>query len=439
MSGKQKAYRLVLCCCVISLFMTVFTSCSVLQKRTRRGSAIQTSPTMDTQTITGIVIQNDVDIKQLQIQELDSDVVSILNYGAVSVFTDKYKEEREAEWIEPGMILQAVYRTADDKLVSAEVPKDVWEYQDVRRFSFTGDESMMQFAGHKYQYSSMTFFASGNDTIELMELNDQDVITVRGIGIHVYSVVRTSGHGYIRLANYQDFVGGMAEISNSIIVPISENMLVTVAEGAYHVTLCKRGASATKTVTVRSDEEVVADFRDCEIKSAENIGEVTFEIEPEGASLYLNGTAVNYSKPIVLRYGKYNITVALTGYKTYSGVLEVAQPISPPLHIDLVGEKAAVTSSPKTTPKASADNSDVVTKKIDSNHTITVSAPRGVEVYLDNVFKGMAPCSFTKVIGSQTITLSRTGYVTKSYSVDILDDNENAEFTFADLAEDKND
>ena len=60
-------------------------------------------------------------------------------------------------------------------------------------------------------------------------------------------------------------------------------------------------------------------------------------------------------------------------------------------------------------------------------------------MYLDNVFKGMAPCSFTKVIGSQTITLSRTGYVTKSYSVDILDDNENAEFTFADLAEDKND
>ena len=437
----QKVHYIVLYCCIIALFVTTFTSCSIKQRRTRQGiNAVQNSPAVNTQTITGIVVHNDGEKKQLQIRELDSDTVTTLAYGASSVITDKYKEEREGDQIEEGMILKADYRSDDGWIVSAGVPDDVWEYQDVKKFSFASDENMMQVAGEKYQYSSMTYFASGKESVEPIEFNNQDVLTVRGIGFRVYSAVRTAGHGYIRLTNYDDFVGGMAEISSAMMVPISDNMLITVAEGTYRVTLCKRRASATKTATVRSDEETVVDFSDY-VAKAENIGEVTFNIEPEGAEMYLNGTAVNYSKPIALRYGKYNIVVSLTGYETYSGVLEVAQPtVANPITINLIERKAeTATSSPakKPTPSPSSSNTDKVTKKIDSNHTITVSAPEGVEVYLDNVYKGLAPCTFTKVIGSQTITLSDEGYVTKSYSVDMLDDDKNAEFSFAELVKEE--
>ncbi|CCZ51687.1 putative uncharacterized protein [Clostridium sp. CAG:75] len=82
---------------------------------------------------------------------------------------------------------------------------------------------------------------------------------------------------------------------------------------------------------------------------------------------------------------------------------------------------------------SSSTDSSAASKKVDSSHTITVTAPRGVEVYLDNVYKGLAPCKFKKVIGSQTVTLSQTGYVTKSYSIDILDDDEDVTLKFADL------
>ena len=433
MSGKQRAYRLFLSCCIIILLVTAFTACALTKNRTQ--GTIQASPEPETQVMTGVVIQNNADARQLQIQELDSDIINTLSYGASSVITDKFEEERDGEQIELGMILQVTYRMEDGWLVSAEVPEDVWEYRDVHRFSITSDASMMLVAGTKYRYSSTTFFGSGNDAIEPMELHEQDVLTVRGIGIQVYSAVRTSGHGYIRLINYQDFIGGMAEISKDMIVPISENMLITVAEGTYRLTLCKRRAAATKTVTVRTDEETVVDFSDYTV-TAKNVGEVTFAIEPEGAELYLNGTAVNYAKPIALSYGKYNVTVSLTGYETYTGVLSVAE-ASKTIHIDLIEEEATAsdsTASPTATP--ASDDNDTVTKKIDSNHTITVSAPEGAEVYLDNVYKGLAPCTFTKVIGSQTITLSMNGYVTKSYSVDILDDDKNAKFSFAELVKD---
>ena len=155
----------------------------------------------------------------------------------------------------------------------------------------------------------------------------------------------------------------------------------------------------------------------------------------------MNGTAVDYSTPITLSYGKYNITVALTGYETYTGVLEIAKALVP-IRIELAEKESDSKSTPKPSATPSADNNDdddKVTKKIDSNHTITVTAPEGAEVYLDNVYKGMAPCTFTKVIGSQTITLSDSGYVTKSYPVDILDDGKNVKLSFADLLKDDTD
>ena len=182
------------------------------------------------------------------------------------------------------------------------------------------------------------------------------------------------------------------------------------------------------------------------VATGRSIGEVTFAIEPDGADLYINNTAVNYDKPISLQYGKYNVTVSLTGYETYTGVLDVEE-ASKTINIDLIEEVATASddSSATATPSSSSasdsndSDSETVTKQIDSDHTITVSAPEGAEVYLDNVYKGLAPCTFTKVIGSQTITLRETGYVTKSYSVDIIDDDKNAKLSFADLVKEEAD
>lgn len=431
----HKAYTGVICCIIITLFAVVFTSCSTIRRTRTGGKNVAVSPEPDTQTITGIVIQNDTETKRLQIRELESDVISTLTYDAASLIQDKYKEERYGEEVSVGMILQANYQGDNAKLVSAEVPADVWEYQGVQKFSFSSDENMLRVAGSKYQYSGMTFFSADDIEIEPMEFTSEDVVTIRGIGIHVYSVVQTAGHGYIRLANHDSFIGGIAELDNSMFVPVSENTLITAPEGTYRLTLVKKGASATKTVKVEKNKEVTVDFSDYQEVVTQNISEVTFDIKPEGAELYLNGTAVDYSTPITLTYGKYNITVALTGYETYTGVLELAKP-TVPIRIELTGKKASSKSTPKPSATPSSDNTnddDKVTKKIDSNHTITVSAPEGAEVYLDNVYKGMAPCSFTKVIGSQTITLSDTGYVTKSYPVDILDDDKNVKLSFADL------
>jgi hypothetical protein len=384
----------------------------------------------------GVVVSNEDTAGQITLRELDSDIETVISYDATAQITDKYGNSRDGEEIEQGEILEVTYSAYSGKVLSAVVPDDVWEYQDVKEYDFDSEESSLEFAERKYQYSTTTYFSSGDQSIQMMEIGDQDVLTIRGKGYKVYSVTRTEGHGYVRLAHYDDFVGGVIEVGSSLILTVTPNMLITVREGTYKVILSKGRNSAVKNVTVKKDEEVTLDFSDYEPADSK-VGVITFDIEPAGADLTINSTAVSYKKPIALAYGVYEITVSMTGYTQYSGQLDVEGDDT--VTINLVEEKTSVSeSTPSPSSGSDASSSDTstdttVTKQIDSDHTITISAPEGAEVYLDNVYKGLTPCTFTKVIGSQTITLRKDGYTTKSYSVDVIDDDDDIKLSFPEM------
>ncbi|MDE7044378.1 MAG: PEGA domain-containing protein, partial [Acetatifactor sp.] len=66
-------------------------------------------------------------------------------------------------------------------------------------------------------------------------------------------------------------------------------------------------------------------------------------------------------------------------------------------------------------------------------YKVYVDAPENAEVYLDGNYIGISPCNFRKTSGSHTITLRRTGYVTRSYTVEIDDEARDMTLSFADL------
>ena len=64
-----------------------------------------------------------------------------------------------------------------------------------------------------------------------------------------------------------------------------------------------------------------------------------------------------------------------------------------------------------------------------------VESPEGAEVFVDGIYVGIAPISFIKPEkGSHVITLSRNGYVTKSYTVSVADDDRDVTLSFSELA-----
>lgn len=434
---NNKIWRVLLCLGAFFMWSSMLAGCGPAQEQRttrvdRNGGATEAPASTE-----GVVVTNDTATRQLTLRDLGSDIETVIAYDATATMTDRYGQERDGSEIEVGEIIEVKYDPSSGKLLATDIPEDVWEYQEVDDYKFDSDESSLSFADRKYKYTDQTFFSSDGKPIEMMEINKQDVLTVRGTGYNVYSVVKSRGHGYIRLSHYKDFIGGMIEVGDSMILPVTKNMLITVGEGSYKVILSKNHSTAVKNVTVHNDKEVTLDFSDYEPADSK-VGVITFDIKPAGADLTINGTAVSYRRPIALAYGVYQVKVAMIGYTTYTGTLDVEEKAST-VRIDLVEEKADTTKTTakpsSTSSKTSTDDTDSTTrtKKMDSDHTITVSAPEGAEVYLDNVYKGLAPCTFTKVIGSQTITLRKDGYTTKSYSVDVLDDDQDVKFSFSDL------
>ena len=165
---------------------------------------------------------------------------------------------------------------------------------------------------------------------------------------------------------------------------------------------------------------------------------VTFEIDPQGAELYVNGKLTDYSKKISLKYGNHSVRVVLEGYNEYSGIATVKDS-SPTFRINLQKETATVNSDSSSVQKSNSSSASSTsapeTKETDSNHTITVSSPEGAAVYVDGTYRGVAPCSFAKVIGNVTVTLTKQGSETKSYNIEISDDNLDVNWSFPDLLE----
>ena len=189
------------------------------------------------------------------------------------------------------------------------------------------------------------------------------------------------------------------------------------------------------------------DFSDVSAKIVQ-YGTVEFTILPKeaNATLKIANQVTNYNSPVLLEYDTYNVTVEAEGYQTYKGKLKVAQNLSQITinltELDSKTTKPSATISPtpssgatqtpevKSTPSSTSTviTTATETPQESGTYTITVTDPEGVNVYFDDEFKGTAPVSFSKVSGNHTLTLSKDGYQTKSYTLDVSDSNENVTY-----------
>ena len=69
-----------------------------------------------------------------------------------------------------------------------------------------------------------------------------------------------------------------------------------------------------------------------------------------------------------------------------------------------------------------------------SYYQVYVDAPEGAELYVDGNYIGICPISFKKVEGPHVITLRRTGYETRSYTIQIDGEDKDVSYSFAELA-----
>lgn len=459
---------------IMLVLLVVSLLCSCGSKRNSKDDA--SSVLADTQTddraakeavFTGVLKNIDEDSNLVTVFDIQGKSDTVFHYTGGTDIRDAYDQVVVISQLSLGEIVTVTYQEDTQKLVSLLVSKDAWEYSGVANLSLDKTNYRMTIGDRNYWYEEGLLLFSKDQLIDLIDLNPRDVLKIKGVGSQICSIVVTTGHGYIRLTNYSDFIGGTIEIGYGIILPIVDNMLIVAREGEHRITLENGELAALDSVILERDKEVVLDFSAYHVE-AERVGYVRFEIEPYGADLYINGSVVNYSEPIKMNYGKHNIRVTMNGYDDFNGILTIGE-FTPTININLVegtydvtaNDEEDVTAEDKTetkdpaaaekepdtkiepteedtTEKDTTENSDnqadeVGTTSIDKEHTITVESPAGASLYLNGTLKGTIPLTFVKEIGNHIFVLSQPEYTTTSYSVEVLDDGENALYNFSDM------
>lgn len=343
---------------------------------------------------------------------------------------DKYGSAVSIDQMAPGDIVDVTFLKSKKHLTTMRLSASAWVYNNVERYEMNSVRGEMSIGSEVYKLTSNTQYLSEGRSIEAMDLSPVDVLSIQGIDSQVLSVRVEKGHGYLRLANDEKFVGGWIEIGQSLIQRITEDMLLLVPEGDYEVNISHKGGGGIKNIVIGRNEETLLDIGDLEIPEPQT-GTVLFSLSPAEAELYVDGSRVDVSGPVTLEYGLHQIIARAEGYQSITQYIRVAQESEGfKIELDTVagGEtEESFDSSEKDS--GSSGSTDTAT----DYYKVYVDAPEGVEVYLDGNYVGISPCSFKKIEGIHVITLRKSGYETRSYTVEVDGDEKDLSYSFADL------
>lgn len=402
--------------------------------------------------ILAVVMGIDPAIRQIILFDTTKQEALPLSYTGASDITDKYDQVISIQQIPIGTMVDIGYLSEEEKLLKMQISTQAWEYIGVNNLTIDRSANIMKIADSKYKYTDQVMIYDGDRLIPVDHLVEQDELTIRGYEETIWSITVTRGHGTVKLKDYEAFLGDNITIGYESMQQIAEDMVITVREGDFNLTVENGEYSATKNIKVIRNQETIVSLSDLGPEAVKK-GRITFEISPFGADLVIDGMLTSYANPIELAYGEHDIEVSLGGFTTYQGTLEVTED-SKTYKIDLPesssdedavviinqGDSIANSEDELNGPETENAGSESEMQEeesdddnIDQDHEIYVQSPIGASVYLNGEFEGIAPVDFEKIIGTHVLTFIMDGYETKSYTVEVPNDGLDTYFSFGNL------
>ena len=401
---------------------------------------------------TAVVISTDQQNNSVTFMNMGTGKQYTLYYDGTTYVKDRYEGPMTISQIRAGDVVDVNFLKGKRQIASIQLSPAAWIYDNVENYDLGGINKTASIGSSTYSLPDDVVVLSEGKRVEVMDIVKQDVVSIQGIDHRIYSINVERGHGYIRLKNDQPLIGGWIEVGNTVIREITEDMLLVVPEGDYQVFLSNKGATCTKSVTIERDKEVVLDVGDLEIPENKT-GRILFSVTPENAKVTIDHKEVDISSPVELQYGIHQVHLEANGYDSLTKYIQVGSEyakISFTLEEQKENDVPSVSQNnleredpdlltEEDKPKADSVSSNDLfsvsdnTLSASSGNKVYIDSPKGVEVYLDGNYVGVAPVSFKKKVGSHTITLRRSGYQTKSYTIYLYDDKEDITYSFTDL------
>lgn len=420
---------------------------------------------------TMVLIAKNTTSKELTLRLITGGKEQTFSYNGTTAILGRHGDSLSMEQLEIGEVLDVVYSNHNHSLDTLQISSNTWTNTGITKFSVDEKKKIIQIGEDQYQYTDDIVISSDGEAAQLMDITEQDTLTIKGYNRKICSIIVEKGHGYIRLLNDAYFVGGWIEVGQAVIKPVTSEMLLPVPEGTYTVRLTNKGYAGQKEIQIQRDKETEIDLSEIDIEEVA-IGHIAFQIVPDYAQLYIDGEMTDFTDRVALEYGIHSIRVELAGYETVETNVKIGSEYANlEIQLDEEQENSSSSSSSSTKSSSSSPSSSVLnttingtvysinsssvtpqstsstftgsssttsassssTEVVSDNKKLYVESPAGAEIYLDGNYIGIAPISTNKVTGSHVITISKSGYQTKSYTVSVDNDGNDVTFSFSDL------
>lgn len=417
----QKLTKLALC--GLCLVLTGCSAASLAQESTFESAFENTGQEepvdIYTSSATAVLQSIDQEAFTLSLFCVERNEDLMMTYDGATVIQDKYGSPMSAAQLREGDIAQITYNDELARVGSVVLSGDAWSYQGIARYSLNQGGGSVTIGEKNYGIENSVLAFSEGRPIDVTQIIHQDVVTFNGMGKKVMSITVDQGHGYLELLNAEAVLGGWIEVGQTLISQIAPDMLFTIPEGSYSVRLTATGVDETRDVVIERDQVTSLDLGDIELPAPDN-GVVIFEVTPGNAQVSVDNETVKTDYPIRLPLGLHLVTAQASGYDSLSE------------YIDVDGEET-LTVKMDLQEQTTVSGNGISQNDQKSEANITIEAPAGADVYQDNLYMGIAPVTYAKTPGDHTITLRKTGYITRSYNITVADDGKDATYSFPDL------
>lgn len=458
MFNKKNTYKYMANILGLLILMGTLSACNLLPKQDTKTSAVQ-----EAKIVTAVGAYDSLDDAifvslnseegSIRFQNMETGKFYTLQYDGASTFVDKYEEAISPMQLMEGDMVRVAFRKTAKQLTSLIISEDAWGFTDVNNFRIDESKKSISIGQTVYQLADNAIVLSGGKAIEFMDINQKDVLTIRGIDKTVYSIQVQKGHGYVKLENYEAVIGGFLEFGNRLILPIQEQMLYVVPEGSYQVVATFGKNKGIYPLEILRDQEYTLDLSSVIVEETVYTS-IDFQLTPADATLTIDGLFSDVTEGIHLAAGLHQILVEKEGYESVSQLIRVGTTSSLiEITLEQLDEEEELSdeeeqSEEDETDTTIDDNEDTTENEVTSetdtttetetsvtlaDYKIWINLPEKVEVYVDGIYIGITPISYVKKTGNQVITLRKTGYQTRSYTISVGEELKDATYTFPDL------
>lgn len=410
-----------------------------------------TIPT-DIRTELAVITYVSADTKRLSVRSYGEGVDRTFYVEQPALIYTEFGNAMTLAQLYAGDVIDITYDNVNNKVSEIHISNEVKCHMAVSDVSVNTSYRRLSLYGKNYEYARNVVVVSDNELITPEQLSVHDVFNLYEKDGKVVSVVVTRGHGYISLTGVDLFMGGYVNIGSENIKTIEKNMMITVTEGSYKVAVSKDQYYGSKTVAVNRNQVTTVDFSEFVADTVEN-GNVLFDIDVDGAVLYLNGKETDYTEGMLtLPVGTYTVRVSADGYDNYQDKIEVKADYQK-VNIRMKKEEESTSSGQTTgavqqssqangTQQTTSASSTGVTSQYETETTTIVSTknrvyidgPAGAAIYFDDSYLGVAPLDFAMVTG-QHMFIVISGTTIKSYTVNLVEGADDVRYDFTPKSE----